>query len=181
MIGLIADYGEMKMIMKNKKAQMKLQQMIFMLMAVTLFFVLVGMFFILVVFSGAKESAALLEERNALLLVSKLANSPEFSCGEAFGSVKTNCIDSDKVMALKDNIDRYSGFWGVDGIEIKKLYPEDTEVCTSENYPDCGEIILIPGKGTGVSNFVALCRKKNIEEQIHDKFELAKIIVYYGD
>ncbi len=169
------------MITKNKKAQMKMQQMIFMLIAVTLFFVLVGMFFILIVFSGAKESAALLEERNALLLVSKLANSPEFSCGEAFGSVKINCIDSDKVISLKSNINRYSGFWGVDGIKIKKIYPEEGEVCTSENYPNCGEINLLTNGGTGVSNFVALCRKENIEEQIHDKCELAKIIVYYGD
>ncbi len=166
---------------KNKKAQMKLQQMVFMLIAVTLFFVLVGLFFILVVFSGTKESAALLEEKNALLLVSKLANSPEFSCGDLFGGSKTNCIDGDKAMALKSNIDRYSNFWGVDGIKIKKIYPEDISVCTSENYPDCGEITLFTGRGTGVSNFVALCRKENIEEEIYDKCDLARIIVYYGD
>lgn len=177
---LYADYG--KMMKKNKKAQMKLQQMIFMLIAVTMFFVLVGLFFILIIFSGVKESAALIEEENALLLVSKLANSPEFSCGEAFGTIKTNCIDSDKVMALKDNINKYSNFWGVDGIEIKKIYPKGREPCTSENYPNCGEITLIPGKGTGVSNFVALCRKENIEGQIYDKCELARIVVYYeGD
>ena len=167
------------MVTKNKKAQMKMQQMVFMLIAVTLFFVLVGLFFIMVVFSGAKESAALLEEENALLLVSKLANSPEFSCGNAFGSTKINCIDGDKTMALKSNINRYSNFWGVDGIEIKKIYPKDTSICTFENYPDCGQIILLAGEGTGVSNFIALCRKENIEGQIHDKCELARIIVYY--
>jgi len=177
---LYVNYGKMKMRTKNKKAQMKIQQMVFMLIAVTLFFVLVGLFFIMVVFSGAKESAALLEERDALLLVSKLANSPEFSCGEAFGNVKINCIDSDKAMALKSNINRYSNFWGVDGIKIKKIYPEEDDVCTFENYPDCGEITILAGGGTGVSNFVALCRKENIEGQIHDKCELARIIVYYG-
>jgi len=168
------------MITKNKKAQMKLQQMIFMLIAVTLFFVLVGLFFITIVFSGAKESAALLEERNALLLVSKLANSPEFSCGEAFGGSKTNCIDGDKVMALKNNINRYSNFWGVDGIEIKKIYPENPRVCTPENYPNCGEITLFTSGGTGISNFVALCRKENIEGETRNKCELSRIIVYYG-
>jgi hypothetical protein len=82
-------------------------------------------------------------------------------------------------MALKSNINRYTNFWGVDGIKIKKIYPKEDKVCTFENYPDCGEIILITGRGTGVSNFVALCRKKNIEGQIHDKCELARIIVYY--
>ncbi len=178
---LHVDYGKMKMITKDKKAQMKMQQMVFMLIAITLFFVLVGLFFIIIVFSGVKESAELLEERNAMLLVSKLANSPEFSCGDLFGGTKTNCIDSDKAMALKSNINKYSNFWGVDGIKIKKIYPEDESVCTSENYPDCGEITIFTGNGTGVSNFVALCRKENIEEQIHDRCELARIITYYGD
>lgn len=166
---------------KNKKAQMKIQQMAFMLIAVTLFFVLAGIFFVTIIFSNLRESASLLEEQNALLLVSKLANSPEFSCGEAFGSTRINCIDSDKVMALKNNIGEYSGFWGIDGIKIKKIYPEDERVCISENYPDCGEINLFSGSGTGVSNFVALCRKENIGGQIYDKCELARVIVYYGE
>lgn len=164
----------------NKKAQMKIQQMAFMLIAVTLFFVLVGLFFLLIVFSGTKESVELLKEEGALLLVSKLANSPEFACGEAFGTTKVSCIDGDKVMALRENIGDYSNFWGVDGIEIKNMYPKNPEICTLENYPNCGEIVLIPGTGTGVSNFVALCKKQDIDGQIYDKCELAKIVVYYG-
>ena len=176
---LNVNYG--KMVKKNRKAQMKIQQMAFMLIAVTLFFVLVGLFFVVILFSGTKESAALLKEEGALLLVSKLANSPEFSCGNAFGTTKINCIDGDKAMALKDNINTYSNFWGVQGIEIKNIYPKNQEICTFENYPDCGEITLIPGTGTGVSNFVALCKKENIEGQIYDRCELARIVVYYGE
>jgi hypothetical protein len=42
-----------------KKGQMKIQQMAFMLMAVTLFFVLVGMFFLIFSFSNLKESAGI--------------------------------------------------------------------------------------------------------------------------
>ena len=165
---------------KQRHAQMKIQQMAFMLIAVTLFFVLVGMFFVKVLFSNIKESASLLEEQNALLLVTKLANSPEFSCQNAFGGTKINCIDSDKIMALKNNINKYSGFWGVSGIEIRKIYPEGSRIeCTSENYPECDDIKLIPGRGTGVGNFIASCRKENINNLIQDKCELAKIIVYY--
>ncbi len=166
--------------LSQSKAQMKIQQMAFMLIAVTLFFVLVGMFFVMVVFSNIKESASLLEEKNALLLVTKLTNSPEFSCENAFGGTKINCVDSDKVMALKNNIDKYSGFWGVSGIEIRKIYPEGSGIgCTSENYPSCNEIKIIQTSGTGVSNFIALCRKENINNLIQDKCELARIIVYY--
>lgn len=170
---------------QTKKAQFKIQQMAFMLIAVTLFFVLVGMFFVMIIFSNLKESASLLEEKNALLLVTKLANSPEFSCENAFGETKINCVDSDKVMALKNNINKYSGFWGVSGIEIRKIYPEGNRIeCAFNNYPDCDEIKIIPGSGTGVSNFVALCRMEKINSLFQDKFqdkcELARIIVYYG-
>ena len=170
------------MVMK-KKAQLKIQQMAFMLMAVTLFFVLVGIFVLVFRFSNLQESAELLEEKNAMLLVTKLANSPEFSCGDAFGKSRVNCVDSDKVMALKENIQKYSGFWGVSGIEIRKIYPEfiSEVVCDLDNYPDCNLIEVVSGSGIGTSNFVSLCRKDNFENNIYDKCELAKIIVSYGE
>ena len=102
----------------QRKGQLKIQQMAFMLMAVTLFFILVGMFVLTIYLSNLRNSASVFEERNALLLVTKLANSPEFSCGEAFKGKKTNCIDADKVMMLKERIDKYSDFWDVKNIEI---------------------------------------------------------------
>src|SRR3989338_863588 len=185
---------------KGKRGQMKIQQMAFMLIAVTLFFALVGLFIANVFFSGLKESAAVLEERNAILLVSKLANSPEFSCGEAFGTTKVNCIDFDKVMALEKNIKKYSDadFWGVSGIEIVKIYPSTggNVLCTVENYPNCNKIEIIKANsGTGVSNFVALCRKQAKSDEVYDEegnfvaaysyiadvCEIARIIVTYKD
>jgi hypothetical protein len=172
--------------MKNKKAQMKIQQMAFMLIAVTLFFVFAGLFFAMIVFSDIRGTAEELEQRDALLLVSKLANSPEFACGNAFGSFRTNCIDADKAMALKNNKEKYEdlggNFWRVDGIEIRKIYPADhTGIeCDSGNYPDCGKITIVEKQGIGVSNFVALCRKENIEGFVEDKCEMGKVIVYYG-
>lgn len=169
----------------NKKGQIKIQQMAFMLIAVTLFFALVGMFILSILFSGIKESGAVLEERNALLLASKLANSPEFSCGDAFGSQRVNCIDFDKAMALKNDIKKYSDsdFWGVAGIEIVKIYPvTSATLCTETTYPNCNKIEIIKASsGTGVSNFVALCRKESFEGQIEDKCELGKIVVTYEE
>lgn len=164
---------------------MKIQQMAFMLIAVTLFFALVGLFVVTILFSNVKESAAALEEKNALLLVSRIANSPEFSCGESFGTSRGNCIDFDKVMALKEDIKKYSqvDFWGVSGIEIARIYPSDENsevLCTVENYPECGRVKIIEaGGGTGVSNFVALCKKEYNEGVVDNKCDLAKIIVTY--
>ncbi len=167
--------------MKTKKAQMKIQQMAFMLMAITLFFVMVGMFLLVFRFSGLKESATMLEEKNAMLLVTKLANSPEFSCGEAFGSNRINCVDSDKVMMLKKNIAKYSDFWGVAEIKIRKIYPNNGNiVCTPGNYENCG-VIEVLSKNVNLmppaSNFVSLCKKDSYEGEVYDKCELASFIV----
>ena len=167
---------------KNKKAQMKVQQMAFMLIAVTIFLVMAGMFILMIRFSSLQDTAGLLEEKNALLLVSKIADSPEFSCGNAFGSPRSNCIDTDKAMALTGRLRDYSGFWGVSGIEIRRIYPKGVETgreCSLDNYPDCEKItILDSGEGTGVSNFVSLCRKEQ-GDFIYDKCELGKIVVTY--
>ena len=169
--------------MVNKKAQLKIQQMAFMLMAVTLFFVLAGMFVLVFKFAGLKESATELERKNAMMLVTKLANSPEFSCGFSFDETKPACIDADKVMMLKEShISKYDNFWGVSNIEIRKIYPKaNTEImCNVKNYPNCN-IIRIREKeitGTGqAKNFVSLCRKESFEGEIYNKCELAIIII----
>ena len=161
---------------------MKIQQMAFMLIAITLFFVLVGIFFIVIKVSELKGKASALEEENAMLLVTKLANSPEFSCGESFGTGKVNCVDADKMMILRENIDRYLNFWQVSNIEIRKIYPRaDKEIiCTLGNYPDCNIIRLMDKEITMEhSNFVSLCRKDFSDGEIHDKCEIAKLMISY--
>jgi len=163
------------------KAQLKIQQMTFMLIAITLLFVIAGLFVLVFMFSGIKESANELNERNALLLVTRLANSPEFSCGESFGMLKLNCVDEDKAMILKQNSKIYSNFWGVAGIEIQKIYPENLAECTLGNYPNCGLITVYSddkNKGASSSNFVSLCRKENFEGEVYDKCEIAKLLVF---
>ncbi len=166
--------------MVNNKGQLKIQQMAFMLMAVTLFFVLVGMFVLVVKFSGMQESATALEEKNAILLATRLANSPEFSCGFSFDETKLVCIDVDKVMMLKENMVKYVNFWGVSNIEIRKIYPKGDVMCNLQNYPNCN-VIRIRDKeisGTGqAKNFVSLCRKESFNGEIYNKCELGVIII----
>lgn len=167
----------------GKKAQLKIQQTAFMLIAVTLFFVLAGIFMLVFGMSNLKDQANIIKEKNALLLVSKLANSPEFSCGESFGTRKSNCVDADKLIALKANNEKYSDYWNVENIEIRKIYPiENEKLCTIANYPNCN-IIRIYDKeisGYSVGNFVSLCRKESSENQIYDKCEIAKLIISYN-
>jgi hypothetical protein len=177
--------GVQAMVMKRKNAQMKIQQMSFMLIAVFIFFALVGMMVLTVKMSELRTSATALKEQNAKLLVTKLANSPEFTCGGVYGSPKTDCIDEDKVMILKDNIDKYTTFWGATNIQIRRIYPKsNTDVeCTNITYPKCNLITLInkPLTGFDYSNFVALCRKENYKDQIVSTCEMAKLIVRYEE
>lgn len=173
----------MQIMVVKRKAQMKIQQMSFLLVAVFLFFALLGMILLSAYSKQIKKDALDLQEQNAQLLVSKIANSPEFSCGLAYGSDKqTNCIDADKIMILKENIIKYKDFWGLSNIEIIKLYPTSiNRECTLQNYPNCRSINLM-GNSTSsgdASNFVSLCRKERYNGEIINKCELAKLIVRY--
>ncbi|MBS3094812.1 hypothetical protein J4474_04050 [Candidatus Pacearchaeota archaeon] len=170
------------MVIRNKFGQLKIQQMAFMLIAVTLFFVLVGMFVLVYKFSDIKNQANTLREQNAMLLATKIANSPEFSCGMALGSGKTNCVDADKIIALKNNIKKYEDFWGSNtNVVVKTIYPKEKEKeCTFANYPDCNVINLLGKNISGTySNFVSVCKKENENGIIYDKCELGRIIVSY--
>jgi len=165
----------------NKKGQLKIQQMAFMLIAITLFFVLVGLFVLSWSMGGLKNKATALESEKAMQLLSKIANSPEFSCGEAFSYGKISCVDEDKVMVLK-GIKDYGELWGVASIQVRKIYPEGEKECTLKNYPDCNIIeIYSKGQSSNViqSNFVSLCRKENKDGVKYDKCELAIILVSY--
>ena len=167
---------------RKKSGQMKIQQMAFMLIAVMIFFALVGLLIIMVKFSGLKGQASDLAQKNAMLLVSKVANSPELSCGNAFGESRISCIDFDKAMILKNNIEKYKGFWGISKMEIIKISPRtpgNADECKSQNYPNCNKITLINGQGFSSENFVVLCRREFDEKRNYDKCELAKIIIGY--
>jgi hypothetical protein len=165
---------------KNKCGQLKIQQMIFMIVAVIFLFVLVGLFFLSISLNKIQKEATTLAEKNSLMLVSRLANSPEFSCGNAFGSNKADCIDFDKVMILKDNIEKYSDFWGVAKIEIRKVYPEGNVSCTLENYPNCEDLKILDKSVKTLpysSSFVSLCRKEASAAGPYNKCELARLMV----
>ena len=151
-----------------------------MLMAITLFFVLVGIFALVISTSNLRQTALALEEENAMLLVSRLANSPEFSCGEAFGTSKINCVDADKVIILKENSDKYSEFWGIENLEIRKQ-GESSVQCNLGNYPNCDIIKLYPLNITSeYSNFISLCWKDLSDGEVYNKCEVARLIVGYN-
>lgn len=175
---LIAGCGKMK----SKRAQLKIQQMAFMLVAITIFFILAGMFALVLKHSSRQQEAESMQEKNAMLLASKIANSPEFSCGKAFGGDKIDCVDADKAMMLMKSSEKYKDFWEIENIELVKISSNSSELCGLGNYPNCGRIKIFnkETEGVGISNFVSLCRKESFEGGAYDKCDVARMVISYG-
>ena len=177
--------------MKNKRAQLKIQQMAFVLIAITIFFVLLGLFFVVIKGASLRKESSEIQEKDAKNLVIRLANAPELACGNAFGTQKSNCVDTDKAMMF--NVEKhkqdYSNFWDIAEIEIIKTYERESTrevICTLKDYPNCNTIRiyereLSPGgvKGPFVSNYVSLCRKEQYQGEVYDKCEIGLLSVSY--
>ncbi len=146
----------------SSKAQMKIQQMAFMIVALVIFFSLVALFYFSVSFSNLGKTAQSLQEDEARELVRKIGHSSELAFTSS--SDCNSCIDFDKALMLKEMASAgiYSEFWNLDYLMIEKVYPKSSEEeCTRENYPNCGRITLIQKKSDfGAAAFapVALAR-----------------------
>ncbi|MFH1500644.1 MAG: hypothetical protein ABIE22_01735 [archaeon] len=163
-------------LLKGRGAQLKIQQMAFMLMAIVLFFILAGLFYLTIQASSLAKRSALLEQEEAVRLASMLANSPEFSCG-------VNCIDMDRMLALKDRA-AYDYFWPVSSIEVRKVYPaEGREIeCDMGNYPNCNLLTVYDEEAQSertAESYVALCRREKQEGYIYNRCEIGKLLVGY--
>jgi len=151
-----------------KKAQMKIQQMAFMIVAVFFFFILVGIFFIRINSGGIGKSLNELQKEEALSSLKVIANMPEFSCNNR----KSLCLDEDKLRVMSGNFSRaYDDFWPVASIEINKVYPKFNEEIDCPQF-NCNHYQIFDNgqksKET-VSTYVSICRevgKANMECEI---------------
>ena len=99
-----------------KKAQMKIQQMAFVLVALMLLFAIIGIIYMAISLGSLREHAAQLGEDEAIELVIKLTSTPEF----AFTSETcSNCVDLDKVFQMK-NRTSYKELWNLEFLKIEK-------------------------------------------------------------
>lgn len=169
----------------NIKAQLRIQEMAFMLVGVFMFFALVGLIGLGVLYNGIYQEANTMAQEKTFTAMVALADSPEFSCV----SSKSNCIDGDKAITLM-NKSVYFNFWPFSSLRIitrhsafDKDYDQMTQ-CTLANYPDCDVITVYDKKVDGEiasSNFVAFCRKEyqdfgNLNGRSYDKCEVGMIV-----
>ena len=152
------------------KAQFQIQQMAFMIVAVVIFFELVGLFFLMYQSASLKGSYAQLQRDKAISSLSILSNMPEITCGDL-------CVDVDKVEAMVKQ--DYSSFWGIASIKVYKVYPSfgDVVKCPA---PDCNYWEIYDSEQDNIkeySSYVSLYRKQLEKGSIYERYEIGKLVV----
>ncbi|MDO8516779.1 MAG: hypothetical protein Q7S33_01520 [Nanoarchaeota archaeon] len=153
-----------------KKAQLKIQQMAFMIVAVFFFLIMAGLIFLSYQSQTIKNNYDRLQKDQAISSLQILTNMPELTCGYL-------CLDEDKleIMSKKD----YSQIWPVASIEVYKIYPVSTQKikCPGTN---CNYYNVYDSNQQNIqkySTYVSLCKKVNELEYIYDKCEIARLVV----
>ena len=166
-----ANFSNLSKIKKGKKGQMKMQQMAFVLVAIIIFFATVALIYLSISLDKFGDTAEGLKQDEAKEIVKRIAGSPEFNIRNC-----PNCVDFDKVLALKD-MSAYKGFWNLRYLAIEITYPEREKVeCTITNKDNCNKITLIDSAEMGnvESAFVSVCRIDNLNGA-YTKCEIGKI------
>lgn len=149
-----------------KRAQLKIQEMAFVLVAIVIFFALIALLFFSVKINSIKNQADIIQDEQAASLVRHISGLPEFSWS------CVGCVDLDKVMALKKTGSIAAlEMLELDYLKIEVLYPSSSQkICAIGNYPSCSEIVLLNKTrdyGLASSAFVNLCRwSSNAQQEI---------------
>ena len=169
-------------VLYSKKAQLKIQQMAFVLVALMIFFGLIAIIYFSIWSSGIKKSATQRQEEEALQIALALAGAPEFAFTSS--SDCSSCVDFEKIASL--NQDVYKNLWNLDYLEVEIIYPIYTnDECTSNKLPpDCNKRAIIPKQknlGSTSSVFVSLVRRVPSPTGGNFKYEIGKITVSGGN
>lgn len=160
----------------EKKAQMKIQQMTFMILAVFLLFVFVGLFFINWQFKDVKKSYEELTKDEAISSLGVISNMPELNCD----STRRLCIDEDKLLIMSSDFGKdYESFWSVSSIKVYKIYPAFDAIvrCPAKN---CNYFEVFNNEqkdSREFSTYVDLCKKLSENDFIYERCEIAKLAV----
>jgi hypothetical protein len=118
-------YNPIKRCKKNiaKTAQLGIQKMAFMIIAVFLFFIFVGLFFLSWQYKDVREGYEELEKEQTISYLSSISDISELNC-------KDNsylCLDEDKLKIMSGLPDlekqEYKEIWPVSSIKVYKIYP----------------------------------------------------------
>ena len=157
---------------------MALKEMSFMIIALAIFFSIVLLFYLVISMSGLKKDVEVGKRESSILLVAKLAGSPELACAGGHSL----CVDVEKLISLT-NHPEYARFWGNDlvGLRVERIYPrESNSSCNKMNYNLCSTFIIKQKTTANViedSSYISLCMKEFKNGYGYDQCDLGKIII----
>lgn len=112
---------------KDKRAQIKIQETAFVLLAIVLLFSLAFMFYFRLHSSKLAKEAAELQQQQAVSLLDKVVAMPELRCSASLGFItEVLCIDEDKLESMKEEpfIKDYKSVWkGLLEVKVVEIYP----------------------------------------------------------
>jgi len=144
--------GRVKHKMIARKAQIKIQETAFVLLAIVLLFSIVFLFYFKIHSLDIAKRATASKEERALSMLDKIASMPEISCSSYIGErTESICIDKDKLIVFKD-MRNYKQMWT--GLK---------EVSISEVYPMIDKYVIYSADNTEkqtYNNFISLCEQQ---------------------
>jgi hypothetical protein len=157
----------------NRKAQLKIQEMAFVLVAIFIFFGIILLIFVAFQAGSLKDLSQETNEDKTKELLRSISGTPELLWAGCVG-----CVDLDKALVLKGQSEKISELLELNYLKIERVYPDSGDgECSFGNYPLCEDIVLIDNKefsGIASEAWVNLCRwDANKDKQI---CELGKII-----
>ncbi|MCK5321467.1 hypothetical protein KAJ38_02720 [Candidatus Pacearchaeota archaeon] len=161
---------------KINRGQMEIQQMAFMILAVFLFFILVGLFFLGIQFKDIKKNVAQLQTEQAISSLKVIADMPELN----YDSHESMTLDEDKLRIMSGNLGTYySEFWPVASVKVYKIYPKFNErvKCPALN---CNYFEIYDNGQESMktySTYVSICKKVKETGYIYDRCEVGKLVV----
>ena len=153
------------------RAQLKIQQMAFMLVALFIFFLLAGIFFLQINFGQLKKRAYELKKQEIFSLLEVVANLPELRCGEG----RSYCVDEYKVMAWDKS---YEEFLPIGSLKIFKIFPKNQKPIKCPA-PHCNyyELINKNQSAQEYGAYITLCRTEKKLNNVYEKCEIAKLVI----
>ena len=163
------------MVVLSKKADMKIQQMTFMILFVFIFFSFAGLFFVSIQKGKINENFNTLQRESAISSIETIANMPELNCD----SSRTLCVDEDKVITFTTISKSYKSFWPVASIKVRKVFPKNVKdiKCPAAN---CSYYEVYNSNQTNVveyGTFVSICKAVRNEGVVQEICELGRLDV----
>lgn len=145
----------------NKKGDLKIQEMAFVLIALALLAGLVFVFVVKFQSVGIQSQVDELNQQRAISLRDKIAALPELKCA------KINCIDRDKAESLQ-YYEVEDLFQGLKAARIVEIYPGDAEIILYQSNQ---------APGRSYSTFLNLCEQVKTGPTFDYECSLALLLV----